>query len=146
MQPITLLGSTLVELRIEKIHTTSGVLVSLLAALQHLRRFIACELEVEDDNTTATFPATISFFEEKNNSMVLFCKVYSPGKLHWIPPAALFNNLTVGTFCVHQNPELVNRWINSSAEGLKYLGICGDIGGTCHQTPLIYLTYSRSYP
>ena len=134
MQPITLLGSSLVELKIEEIHTTSGVLVScdLLAALQHLRRFIACGLEVEDDNTTVTFSATIPFFEANNNGMVHFCTVYSPGNLHWIPPAARFNNLTVGTFCVHQNPELVNRWINSSAEGLKYLGICGDIGGTCH--------------
>ena len=121
LRPLTLLGASLVQLKIEDAETTPSAMASLLAALPHLRRLLVHELRIEDDNLPIASPATIPFFEGANY-MELTWIHFPPPVLHWIPPTARFSCLRIGPLCA-RNSEIVNEWIASSADCLEHFSI-----------------------
>jgi len=132
------MGSSLVRLEIDGAPTTIGIMVSLLAALPHLRHLRAHYLEIVDDDDEAEdeaeFPSRIPFFETPN-SLDLLLGRGAPGSLDWIPPSAQFHDLRINTLCIVDEPGRVNHWITSSANSLKSLSIRGDLDGTRSNTP-----------
>ena len=136
VQPLTLLGSSLVQLKIMKAKTTASVMNSLLAALPHLRRLIAYGLSVKHGSSSIRLPTAIPFFEGANHFELWWAAPPSPRDWNWIPPTAQFGNLRVAPICILWNAPVVNRWITSSAESLEYFcidTILPDLyfGGTC---------------
>ncbi|KAF9648830.1 hypothetical protein BDM02DRAFT_3114851 [Thelephora ganbajun] len=128
--PLTLLGSSLVELEIDMATTTPGVMASLLAALPHLGRLLARNLKVEHDYSyyPIPLPARIPFFEGAN-TLSLTLRKYLPGYLDWIPQIARFRDLRVDCSLAQYDWVVVNRWITSSSESLEYLGFEWDTWG-----------------
>lgn len=119
IQPLTPLGSSLVELNIAKGKTTAAVMTSLLAALPHLRRLLVYDLYVERSEAA---PIPIPFFDGANHFNFWGTRS-SPGEYDWIPQTARFGHLSVAPSRILQNTPTINQWLKSSAESLEYFHI-----------------------
>ena len=126
VQTFAILGSNLVRLQLEYGTTTPHNMVSLLAGLPRLRHLLAYYLEIKCDTTPPVFPLSIPFFEG-GNALSLWKSDCSSSQLGWIPPTARFSGLRVDPSCIHHCPALVNQWVASSGERLKWFSVMGDL-------------------
>ena len=123
-----LMCSSLVELSISELETTSGAITSLLAALPQLKTFRAEMIKVMDDTDGADLTVRVPFFEGSNSALFYshWDQQDPPGPPDWIPPSARFSDLKIDiTYLLHK-AGLVNQWLSNSSTNLTSLSIYGD--------------------
>ena len=125
------MGSSLVQLWIFKLETTSSAITSLLAALQKLKSFNANEIKVMDDTSGANLTVRAPFFEEGDSAKFVahLEQRAPPGPPDWIPPSARFRNLEIDITYLLCKAGLVNQWLSNSSTNLTCLLIYGDLFG-----------------
>lgn len=140
-----LMGSCLVELRIDDSPATPHTIASLLAVLPMLQTVQIYNLEAPEDadETNTPTPFRIPFFEGANHFSL--CSDYGDsgypeGSLDWIPLSAQFGRLEIDMACSLHHTDIVNRWLASSCDTLTKLSILGDSDG---MFPPKYINSSR---
>ena len=122
------MGSSLVELSIFDLETTSGAITSLLAALPQLKTLKAEMIKVTDDTDGADLTVRVPFFEGGNWALFYphLDQQGPPGPPDWIPPSARFSDLKIDITYLLYKAGLVNRWFSNSSTNLTSLAIYGD--------------------
>lgn len=128
LSPLTGLGDSLVELKIDKAETSPAALEHLLVGLPHLGRFIAKNLCIESKEVFAPGDHIPQFFMGGKEMALLLIGNYLPEHLAWIPLSAKFSKLTIGTECIVHDAKLQpgSKWIENSYETLKYLNLSSE--------------------
>lgn len=136
VRPLESLGSSLVDLEIQG-DAPPEVVVWLLKSLPHLHRFHATNIMTDPYYIPAAPLPRIPFFEDANDFGLYLADGYMSNALGWIPPTARFSRLAIGASCVRDQPGILNKWIASSCECLKYLYFSCDgyLDGTCLDVP-----------
>ena len=129
----TLVGGSLVELRLSVLLTPQHIIASLLAELPVLEILDTYELGFpgEQDEPTPADPPRIPFFEGDNQFILYFAI-----RVGWVPPNPQFGQLEMDTHSLRKVLEVVkppSRWFASSSTTLKDLVITADEGDT-HST------------
>lgn len=128
VETFTLMGSSLVRLRIDGALTTPHIMASLLAGLPLLQELSVGGGFKCNSSPTASLP-DIPFFEHPN-SLEFLVWDYLPQNLCWIPHTARFRDLQIKAIDIKENLKLVNGWLDSSGGSLQWLTIREDSSGT----------------
>ena len=124
------MGSSLVQLLIKELETTSGTIISLLATLPKLKNYVSNQVKVMDNTDRADLTVRVPFFKGGNSALFYshFDQWDPPGPPGWIPPSARFSDLRICITYLYK-PGLFNQWLSNSSTNLTSLEIYGDLVG-----------------